>query len=60
MIKLIASDLDGSLLDANHKVPEVFWNTLEKLRKENIKFCVATGRSHMGCFHLFTKFLFGN
>lgn len=46
MIKLIASDMDGSLLDDNGKLPKDFFKTIEKLNANNIKFVVASGRSY--------------
>ncbi len=55
MIKLIATDLDGTLLDENSKVPKDFNTTLEKLLNKNIIFAVASGRSYAGIEHLFTE-----
>lgn len=46
MIKLIATDMDGTLLDENGNLPENFFKTLNKLNKMNIKFVVASGRSY--------------
>ncbi|MGN0144802.1 MAG: HAD family hydrolase [Clostridium sp.] len=46
MIKLIATDMDGTLLDENGKIPEGFFETLEKLNKKDIKFVVASGRPY--------------
>ncbi len=44
MIKLIASDLDGSLLDDNKNLPSDFWQVAEKLKEKDITFVVASGR----------------
>lgn len=46
MIKLIATDMDGTLLDENGKLPKGFFNALEELNKNNIKFVVASGRPY--------------
>lgn len=46
MIKLIASDMDGTLLDENGKIPAGFFEQLEKLKKNNITFVVASGRPY--------------
>ena len=37
MIKLIASDLDGTLLDNNGNIPKEFGNIIEVLNLKNIK-----------------------
>lgn len=46
MIKLIATDMDGTLLDENGNLPQDFFEVLEKLNEKNIKFVVASGRSY--------------
>ena len=38
MIKLIASDLDGTLLDNNGNIPKEFGSIIEELNLKNIKF----------------------
>ena len=38
MIKLIASDLDGTLLDNNGNIPKEFGNIIEVLNLKNIKY----------------------
>ncbi len=44
MIKLIASDLDDTLLNSNFKVSEKDRNTIKKLKEKGIFFTIATGR----------------
>lgn len=44
MIKLIISDLDGTLADSKGRIPEKAFKVIEELYKNNIKFAVATGR----------------
>lgn len=46
MIKLIVSDMDGTLVDNKHEINPEFWEVLEKLKKRNIKFTVASGRRY--------------
>lgn len=47
MIKLIASDLDGSLLDTDRKLPPGFFELLRELRERDITFVAASGRSYV-------------
>ncbi|MBC8580784.1 HAD family hydrolase [Zhenhengia yiwuensis] len=44
MIKLIISDLDGTLADNKGQIPEEAFTVIEDLEKKNIHFAVATGR----------------
>lgn len=46
MIKLIACDMDGTLLDHNGKLSSEFFHVFESLTKKNIKFSVASGRQY--------------
>ena len=53
MIKLIASDLDGTLLDNNGNIPKEFGNIIEVLNLKNIKFAIASGRNYREAVHRF-------
>lgn len=44
-IKLIVSDIDGTLLDDHKQLPKVFPKLLKELEKRNIIFVAASGRS---------------
>ncbi|WP_066868901.1 HAD family hydrolase [Clostridium mediterraneense] len=44
MIKLIAADMDGTLLNENELVPEEFFEVFEELDRRGIKFTAASGR----------------
>ena len=44
MIKLIASDLDGSLLDDDKNLPADFDSVLAGLKEKDVTFVVASGR----------------
>lgn len=46
MIKLIASDMDGTLLDEQKRIPEGFFSAVKQLKKNNITFVAASGRSY--------------
>lgn len=45
-IKLIVSDMDGTLLNENNDVSERFFEQLYKLRAKNIHFVAASGRQY--------------
>ena len=53
MIRLIATDLDGTLLDAEGKMPAGIFETIEKLHARGILFCAASGRQLAGLRELF-------
>ena len=46
MIKLIATDMDGTLLDENGHLPEGFTEILDRVRAKDIKLVVASGRPY--------------
>jgi len=46
MIKLIATDMDGTLLNEYGKINAEFWELEEKLNKNGIYFAVASGRQY--------------
>ena len=46
MIRLIASDLDGTLLDEHSNLPQEFFKTLDELCANNVKFVAASGRAY--------------
>ncbi|MCF1684729.1 Cof-type HAD-IIB family hydrolase [Tetragenococcus halophilus] len=45
MIKLIASDMDGTLLDANMQIPEKNVAAIKYAQTQGVEFMVATGRN---------------
>lgn len=55
MIKLIASDMDGTLLDDKGNLNEEFFEILEELFKRNIKFAVASGRQYFALLKSFDR-----
>lgn len=44
--RAIVSDLDGTLLNANHVIGDFTIETLEKLAEKNVDIILATGRNH--------------
>lgn len=46
MIKLIASDMDGTLLNSDHKIPNENVELIKFAQKNGIQFVVATGRAY--------------
>ncbi len=53
MIKLIASDMDGTLLDENSKVPEETFELIRELKDEGVHFVVSSGRRYDTLSELF-------
>ncbi len=52
-IKLIVSDLDGTLLDDNHNLPSNFWEIEQQIADKNILFAIASGRQLFNIISLF-------
>ena len=52
MIKLVVSDLDGTLLDSNSEVTETTVNTIKKYIDEGIEFAFCTGRAFAEMDHI--------
>ena len=46
MIKLIASDMDGTLLDENSQVPPETYELIEALRERGVHFAASSGRRY--------------
>ena len=45
-VKLVVSDMDGTLLNSEGKVSTQFFTLFKELQKRNINFCAASGRQH--------------
>ncbi|MEU5278181.1 Cof-type HAD-IIB family hydrolase [Streptomyces asoensis] len=45
-IRLIVTDMDGTLLDDDKKVPRDLWETLARLRERGVLFTPASGRQY--------------
>ena len=46
MFKLIASDMDGTLLDENSQVPPETYELIEALRERGVHFAASSGRRY--------------
>lgn len=47
-VKLVVTDMDGTLLNAKHEVSPLFFKLVNKLRKHDIVFVAASGRPYYG------------
>ena len=45
-VKLVVSDMDGTLLNSKGQVSSQFFDLFNQLKKQNIHFCAASGRQH--------------
>ena len=53
MIKLIVSDIDGTLVNNQKEIPHLFWEVFEQVHQKGILFCVASGRQIQSLYELF-------
>lgn len=56
MIKLIFSDMDGSLLDNEGNLPKEFDAMMAKLKERNVMFAPASGRQYYSLIKTFEKY----
>jgi len=52
-IRLIACDIDGTLLDDVHEIHDEFWPLIEQLNARGIMFCPASGRQYFNLLEVF-------
>ncbi|WP_299013113.1 HAD family hydrolase [uncultured Polaribacter sp.] len=45
-VKLVVSDMDGTLLNSKNEISPLFFSLFKKLQAKNITFCAASGRQH--------------
>lgn len=45
-IKLVASDLDGTIIDRNNKISKKNFEAINSLHKKNIEFAICTGKAY--------------
>lgn len=43
---MVVTDMDGTLLDSENRIPESFWPVLEQMRERGILFVPASGRQY--------------
>lgn len=56
VIKIIFSDMDGTLLDENGQLPQEFDDTVAKLKERGIIFAPSSGRQYFSLFKTFEKY----
>lgn len=54
-IKLIVTDLDGTLLDSHHNLPNDFWQVEQQLQEQNILLAIASGRQFYNILNVFDR-----
>lgn len=64
-IKLVASDLDGTIIDKNNNISEKNFKAINLLNEKNVKFAICTGKSYAVSKMVCKKFnanygIFGN
>lgn len=52
-IRLIACDMDGTLLDDDHAIHDDFWPLITQLQERGIVFCPASGRQYYNLLERF-------
>lgn len=53
--RLVVTDMDGTLLDADGRIPDAWWPLLAELRQRGIMFAVASGRQFATLSELFAQ-----
>ena len=46
MIRMIAADMDGTLLDSRKRLPQDLFPLIRQLQDRNVRFVVASGRQY--------------
>ena len=64
-VKLVASDLDGTITDKNNNISAKNFNAIKKIHKKNIDFAICTGKAYSVSKKICDKFtatygIFGN
>ena len=52
-VKLIAADMDGTLLDSNKNLSPYLFETIKKLKDKEVKFAIASGRQYFNLLKVF-------
>lgn len=56
MVKLIATDMDGTLLNSNHEIPNDFKETISALKEKDVMFAISTGRNYLDISYKFDDY----
>jgi Cof subfamily protein (haloacid dehalogenase superfamily) len=54
-IRLVVSDMDGTLLNSKHELHPTFYSVFAEIRKRGITFVAASGRQYQNIRNVFTK-----
>ena len=54
-IKLIAADMDGTLLDSKGRLNPEFFSVFESLKEKGVMFVAASGRQYYNLLKLFNR-----
>ncbi|MEG9227373.1 Cof-type HAD-IIB family hydrolase [Aeromicrobium sp. Sec7.5] len=54
-LRMVVADMDGTLLDADGRVPDALWPLLETMRDREIAFVPASGRQYATLAQLFER-----
>lgn len=54
-VKLIVTDMDGTLLNSNHKVSELFFSLFNEIKSHDILFVAASGRPYYSMIDKLSK-----
>lgn len=52
MIKLVVTDMDGTLLDRNANISKKNYDAIKRLEENNIEFAIASGRDYQGVYSI--------
>ncbi|SCH98155.1 HAD family hydrolase [Romboutsia sp. 1001713B170207_170306_H8] len=55
MIKLVAADMDGTLLNSKKELSPNLFETINKLKEKNVKFAIASGRQYYNLLKIFEE-----
>ena len=54
-VKLIAADMDGTLLDSNKNLSPHIFDLIKKLKEKDVKFAIASGRQYFNLINNFQE-----
>jgi Cof subfamily protein (haloacid dehalogenase superfamily) len=52
-VRLVVTDMDGTLLDGDGRIPDSLWPLLDRMREARVVFAPASGRQYATLRHLF-------
>lgn len=58
MNKIIFSDIDGTLLNSEHKITPLTQSAIQKLKEKNLPFVIISARSPSGIYPILQEYDF--